>query len=202
MSQAFERIEFLIRGVTQHVQHNGQLADQSNPFVIAMKEITSKTARNKTEADFKRLEALEWEGSLYVDHERRVIVPGTTIEGAYFEAAQKKRKGPNARNGIVSPGDWPLIYDGPKSLEKLKEDMRFRFSTIVKNPATKGRVKRTRPIFRQWELRYILDFRTSMFDRKEIITMTELLGTDIGLSDDRKKMGGRFEIVEVKTEKP
>lgn len=192
----FEKIAFHVRGITQHVQHNGQLADPANRYTIAMKKLTAKRAKDRTEADFQALDDLEWEGSLYLDHESRVVVPGDVIEGAYFEAGKKLSKGPVVRNGLQSPGNWRLIYDGPTDLKKLKADPEFRLRTMVRNPSTKARLARTRPIFRKWELKYELTYRSDMLGRETIIDLTKILFTDIGLSDDRKKMGGRAEILE------
>lgn len=191
--QAFASIEFTIEGLTPHVQHNGQLADVTNQYAVQIKELTSK--KKKTEADYKQIETLEWEGSLYLDAQRRPIVPGTVIEGAYFGAGKKTREGQDVRNGIVSNGDWPLIYPGPKTLDGLRDDPDFRYRCIVVNPSTKGRTARTRPIFREWKLIYVVTYRTSLFNHDGIIVMTELLGSDVGLSDNRTKMGGRFRII-------
>jgi hypothetical protein len=191
----FEKIAYEINGLTQHVQHNGQLADPSNPFSVAMKKLTTKPAKQKTEKDFKDLEDLEWEGSLYLDAARRVIVPGTVIEGALANAAKKMRSAPTIRSGVCSQGDWPLIYDGPKAIEKLKADPNFRLRVGVVNPSTRSRVMRTRPIFRTWSLKFELLFRPDIVDRKTIDEVVKILGANVGLSDDRSKMGGRFEVV-------
>jgi hypothetical protein len=197
MKEKFARIEFHIEGLNQQVWHNAQLADPNCDYTTRIKKITAK-GKKKTETDIAELEDLEWEGGLYLDHERRVIVPGTVIEGAYFEAGKKTRDGQDVRNGICSNGDWRLSYDGPKDLAALKADPRFRLRCIVRNPATKGRLARVRPIFRQWALAYVIDYYTKIFNKQQIVDMTELLGEEIGLSDDRKKMGGRFRVVKVK----
>lgn len=193
-----KRIELTVKGLTQHVQHNGQLADQSNPYVIRMKLITSKPAKQKTAQDFKNLDDLEWEGSLYLDAEQRVIVPGTTIEGALYEAGKTQRMGPSVRNGVVSDGEWPLLHDGPKALEKLKENPAYRFRVGVKNPSTGARVMRTRPVFKNWSLTFQVLYDPEIIGRDDVIKLVQILGSKIGLSDDRKKMGGRFQVVSVR----
>jgi hypothetical protein len=194
-SNGYGQIEFLIQGATQHVQHNGQLADASNRYAIAIKELTRK--KNKTEDDFKKIEDLEWEGSLYLDHEQKVIVPGSVIEGAYFEAGKISRQGKDVRNGINSEREWRLIYKGPQTLEGLRADPNFHFKAIVRNPSTKGRLARFRPRFHIWSLRYSLKYKLSIFNRSHIIEMTRVLVDDVGLSDDRSKGGGRAIIIEI-----
>ena len=189
----FELLKFEIKGLTQHVQHNGLLADVTNPYAVAMKEITKK--KTKTADDLKRLEDLEWEGGLYLNTDRRVVVPGNLIEGAMFEAGKLTKDGQVVRNSVSSPKDWPLIYQGPKTVDGLKADPNFRLRVIVRNPSTKARVARVRPVFREWALKFELLYRPDMLSAKEIADMVTRLGSDIGLSDDRKKMGGRFEVV-------
>lgn len=186
-------VEYHIKGLTQMVMHNGQLADPANRYSIAMKEITKK--RNKTPDDFKALEDLEWEGSLYLDDELRVVVPGTSIVGAMCLAGKKSRDGERVRSAVISPGNWPLIYPGPKVLDKLKADPNYRMRSSVVVPATGNRVMRCRPVFREWSLKFRIGFRADLLSPKEIHDIIRTLGTDVGLSDDRKLMGGRFEIV-------
>jgi hypothetical protein len=193
----FKHITFTVRGLTQHVQHNAQLADPSNRYTVAMKRLTSKHASKKTEQDFKELDDLEWEGGLYLDAEQRVIVPGTVIEGALFEAGKTKRQGATVRAGIYSNGDWPLIYDGPKTLSGLKADPRFRWRVCVKNPSTAGRLMRTRPRFADWSLKFVVSYDPNIISGGDVVDLVKILGSKIGLSDDRHKMGGRFDVVKV-----
>lgn len=189
---AFDTIWFEIEGVTQHMQHNGQLADPQCRYVIEMSKITSKPAKKRTSEDIARLEDLEWEGSLYLNENGRVIVPGSVIEGAMFEAGKVYRDGQVVRNGLQSGDDWLLDYEGPKDLEALRLDPRFHSRVMVRNPSTKARVARSRPIFRRWGLTFAIQYHTGMLSREDIVKMVNTLGDQIGLSDDRKKMGGRF----------
>lgn len=188
-------LEFHINGLTPHVQHNSQLSDPMNQYTIAIRAITSKTAKKKTEDDFKRLDDLEWEGGLYLNDEKHVVVPGFVIEGAMTEAGRHFRKGKDVRGSVTSFGDWPLIYQGPKDLEKLKADPNFRLKMSVKNPSTGSRVMRTRPVFKIWELRFQIHFRPDMIDPKSLVDIVKILGSNVGLSDDRTRMGGRFEVL-------
>lgn len=47
------------------LMHNGQLADPSNEWARAIKEISGKRA--KTAADYEEMARLEWLGSLYLN---------------------------------------------------------------------------------------------------------------------------------------
>lgn len=193
--QAFNKLSFSINGLSPHVQHSAKLADPMDPITIALAELTSLSSKKKTLEIRQQIHTLEWMGGLYLNADQRVIVPGFVIEGAMYEAGKAIRKGPQVQGGLRSPGDWLLLYPGPKSLDKLKEDAEYRFTVGVKNPSTKGRLMRTRPIFRQWQLKFDLEYRPDMLSEKDVTRMVNLLGSDIGLSDDRHKMGGRFEVL-------
>lgn len=194
----FQKLGSHIRGLTQHVQHNGRLADPMDPIVIEMKKITSLHHSKKTPELMARLADLEFEGGLYLDSQGRVCVPGSTIEGAMYEAGKKKSKGPQVRSGLISQGDWPLIYKGPKSVEGLKKDPEFRSRVGIVNPSTGGRSMRVRPVFRIWELKFEMTYNPGIIGRDMVVELLKILGSQIGLSDDRTKMGGRFEVVEIK----
>jgi hypothetical protein len=191
----FERVEFHIRGLSPHLQSNGQMADPLNKFAKALKEYTSK--QKKTDADHRAIADVEWEGGLYVDEHGRPCVPGTVIEGAIWEAAKLVRQGPKVRAGVSSDENWPLIYDGPKSLDKLRADPNFRDRRMVTNKGGGGKVPRTRPRFATWELKFAVELRNDIISRDVVIHLVSLLGNRIGLSDDRRKAGGRFEILSV-----
>lgn len=190
-----EDVSFHIKGLTRHLQHNGALADPTNKFAQAMRAITSKSAKKKTDADYAALNDLEWEGGLYVNEDGRVIVPGLVLEGALWEGGKHFRMGSLVRSSITIPEDALLIYNGPKSIDALRKDPRFRCRDGVKNPSTGARLMRTRPKFDQWELKFTVKFRPDMIDRRSIIDIVKVLGTNVGLSDDRHRMGGRFELI-------
>jgi hypothetical protein len=194
----FQRIGFEIKCLNQTVPHNSQLADPTNIYAVRMREITNKPARKRTEQDWKLLNDLEWEGGLYLDEDRRVIVPGYVIEGALFEAGKTVRQGMTVRNSLYSDGDWPLEYDGPRDLEQLKASSAHRFRVSVKTPKTGNRTMRTRPIFRRWSLYFEVTFDPEMIGREDVVRLVGILGRQIGLSDDRRKMGGRFVVAAVR----
>jgi hypothetical protein len=166
----FQTIEVTIRGIVPLLMHNGQMANPLNPIVQRIKEITGK--RKKTDADYRLLADLEWMGGLYLDDKDRVVVPGHVIEGAMTKSAKKIRQGDQVKTGVVCDGNWPLDYDGPKALGKLKDDPRFRDTRGAKVNG-KSTVQRTRPIFRNWSLTFRLEYDPSIINRSDVIKILE-----------------------------
>lgn len=185
-------ISFSIRGTSPMVQHNGRLASPLDPIAKQIKAYTSK--RKKTDDDYEQVAMLEVEGGLYTNDEGRVVVPGDVIEGALFEAAKRTKNGSKLRQAVFSPGDWPLDFPGKERsiAEIIADPKHVKSSRVVVNGGT---VVRTRPVFRSWALKFEVNYLKSEFDPRTIVEITMTLGSIIGLSDDRHKGGGRFEIL-------
>lgn len=192
--QAFAEIEFKINGITGHVQHNGQAANPMNPYAKAMKVITSK--KKKTDEDHEELLKLKWQSALYVNKAGRVIIPSRVIEGAYVEAARRSKQGRDVQAALWSPAgpdDWLLEFPGNnRSIDMIMGDEEhFLVSRVGVNGKT---IMTSRPSFPRWSLTYKIRYYPNVFNEREVVEFTEVLGSLIGLSDDRAIRGGRFEI--------
>lgn len=186
----YEHLEFTITGIAPLLSHNGQLADPLNPFAIKMKEISGK--RKKTEADHMELSRLEFLGGLYLDEDGHPCIPGINIEAMLIDAAKKKRMGEAAKAGLISDGNWPIVYDGPKDPDKMWDSGKFKDRRGCKLNG-KVTVIRTRPIFRQWSLTFTVSYLPNILDKKDIVEFVNTAGQIIGLGDYLPRFG-RFEV--------
>lgn len=177
-----------ITGVCPLLLHNGQLANPMNKFAQDMKKVSGK--RDKTEADFMELSRLEWYGSLYL-HEGKLCIPGEMIEAVLIEASKKRKRGMQAKAGIICDSNYLLEYDGPKDPHELWENPAYRLVTGVK--VQKNRVMRTRPIFPEWGAKIEIKFLPSLLNENEVSDFLKLGGEIIGLGDWRPKFG-RFNV--------
>jgi len=190
---AYETMGVRIRGLVPTIMHNGQLADPMNQWARAIKEITSK--RKKTAEDLAELMRLEWYGGLYVDDRGAPCWPGENIEAMLKTAAKTEKMGKQVDKGLRCNGNWPLIYDGPKTADELWAlDPKYRFSKLVRVGQVK--VMRTRPIFSEWELKCELLWNPSKFNAKDLEGWLAIAGDEVGLSDWQRKYG-LFEVVDV-----
>lgn len=182
-----------IVGVSPLLMHNAQLANPLNQFAKAMKEITGK--RKKTDYDLERLAKLEFIGGMYVNEKGSPAIPGECIEGMLRDGAKKTKQGKDVQCGIISDGIWPLIYDGPKDVEKLWEDERFRDYRGCR--VKQSRIMRMRPKFAAWSLVFEIAFQDEVTNKATVIKWLEDAGQFVGLCDFRPKFG-RFEVESVK----
>lgn len=187
----YQRLRLRITGASPLVMHNGQLADPINPIAREMKRVSGKRA--KTEADYEQLAKLEWLGGLYLS-QGAPCLPGELIEAGLIEAARKSRRGQQAKAGMISDGLWLLDYDGPREIDALWQDQRFRLVVGVR--VQRSRIMRTRPIFRDWAATVDVDYMPDQLNRQDVLEMARGAGRLVGLGDWRPKFG-RFEVAEV-----
>jgi hypothetical protein len=187
-------LRFLIRGVSPLLLHNGQLSDPQNEWSKAMKVITGK--KKKTDKDMDELARLEFMGGLYVDDNGVPCVPGENIEAMLQAEGAKNRMKRQVQSGVISDGNWPIIYDGPKTAEGLWEKRKeFALRKSVRNQ--QNRVMRVRPIFRAWALEFDVDVIEEEINAAQIKEFMPAAGRHTGLNDWRPKFG-RFMVESVK----
>jgi hypothetical protein len=180
----YKTFSVTLQGVSPLVMHNGRLADPLSSITKAMKQISAK--RDKTDADLEELARLEWYGGLY-SQDGAPCIPGEVLEAHVLEAAKKRRKGQQVRAGLYCDGNFPLLYDGPRDPDALWADPAFRFTVPAR--VQRNRVIRTRPIFREWGVRFEVTFNDTLLNEQDIIALLHLGGEQIGLCDWRPKFG-------------
>lgn len=181
----YETVEFEIEGITPTICHNGQTADPLNKFAKAMKEISGK--RKKSDKDYEDLARLEWEAGFYLDRDMRPCWPGENLERMLVDAAKKSKEGPRAKTGIMVSGMFPIIYQGPRDVPEMWADDNFRIVKKVK--VQQSSVMRTRPIFRDWKLKFTVMFNAEIVNLSQVRQWVVTAGQIIGLSDWRPKYG-------------
>lgn len=191
----YEHLQVHIRGLVPTIMHNGQLADPLNKWSRMIKEISGK--RNKTDADHTEIARLEFHGGLYVDEKGHPCWPGQNIEKMLNSAARTRKEGKICTEAVICDGNFPLIYDGPKTVEKLWAHGGFQFRVPV--GVGQARVMRTRPLFPQWGLKFRLSFLPDVSNRHTVEEWIEIGGRRIGLSEWAPKYG-RFEVVSIESE--
>ena len=185
---AYQKLDVSIKGITPCIMHNGQLADPLCEWTRAIKAITGKHHSKVTDQDREELIRLEWYGSLYLDEKGCPCWPGENIERMVQSAARKHRQGKDVEKGLTCPGNWPLIYSGPKTANGLwKLDPKFRKTcgAVIHG----NRVMRSRPIFHDWALKFQLLWCPDYFNLEDVERWLVGAGSDIGLSEWRPKFG-------------
>lgn len=144
-----------------------------------------KWVEKKANTDYEK-EALK---KLYVDSDGRIYQPSTHIERALIEAGKKiKVKGQGKATysklfgSMVSIVEFELIHEKPEY---------EIFKCLVVIPATKGRVMRYRPMFKEWVLKFIIEADDEIA-KEAIKEALEIAGRYVGIGDWRPEKKGKY----------
>jgi hypothetical protein len=174
--------------------HNPRMVDQEFEVCREIKRLTKK--RNKTDEDLRQIARLEWYGGLYTEEdahgEQIVVQPTSKLRKCLINTARISKLGKMVERALSFASlNVPLIYEGPRVIDEIYADSRFRSRLSV--GVGNKRIMRVRPQFYPWSLRieglFIEDAGLN-FDELEHIM--ELAGLVEGIGDNRVNGYGRF----------
>lgn len=176
----------------QLLTHNRQLADPLNEFVREKAKITSK--RKKTDDDYLKISELEFLGGLYLDEEKRYIIPDKNIKSMLGDAAKSFKEGPKCKEGITILNHAILSCDG----DSLSPQKRFKKGYYRREPLKQGMsvIIRTRPLFTNWSAEFEIFYDESLIDPDMLDRWLDVGARLKGIGDGRPSFG-RFEIQEI-----
>tara|TARA_R110000823_G_scaffold229701_2_gene356620 strand:+ start:281 stop:859 length:579 start_codon:yes stop_codon:yes gene_type:complete len=178
-------------GTSPLLMHNPRMVDPEFEINRQMKVLTGK--RKKTDEDLRQIGRLEWFGGMY-EVEGVVVQPTSKLRKCLINAGRISKQGKSIERALsLSELNVPLIYEGPKELNKLFEDKRYT-SRLSVGIGSK-RVMRVRPQFSQWGLRVKgLFIEDAGLNLSEFEHIAELAGLSEGIGDNRVNGYGRFTI--------
>lgn len=183
------KITINLQGTSPLLMHNPRMVDSDFELNRQIKAITSK--RKKTDEDMRSLERLEWYGGLY-DEAGVVVQPTAKVRKCLINTGKISKMGKMVERALsFGTLNVPLVYDGPKNIDKLFEDKRYhsRLSVGVGNK----RVMRVRPSFFPWAMTVDgLFIEDAGLNRDELERLVELAGVVEGIGDNRVNGYGRF----------
>lgn len=183
------KIRITMTGTSPLVMHNVRLARPDDDFTRAIAKITAKRSK-QTDDDRGEVARLEFAGSLYVDEEGP-YVPTANIRRCLVEAAKVRRFGKAVERALIPlTMSAPLQYDGPRGVDELWKQPRFRYSTIV--AINRAKTPRMRPQFPQWGLVTEWELLTETLNIEDLIAIVHSAGLIEGLGDNRRNGFGRF----------
>lgn len=194
-------LQLKITGIRPLVMHNGLLADPTNPFVIAIKKITTKGSKKMTEADHRERDRLEWLGGLYWSDQCGLFIPSDNIERCVQEGGKKSRIGKDVQAAVfVAEPEVPILHDeiGKKAKETLFEDAEQRFTLRKGVKVQLARIIRIRPMIPTgWTANFTLEYDETIINQSNLLQSVVDAGALVGLGDWRPKFG-RFTVEVVK----
>lgn len=193
-------LKLKVTGIRPLVMHNGLLADPTNPYVIAIKRITSKGSKKMTEADHRERDRLEWMGGLYWSDALGVVVPSDNVERCVQEGAKKSRLGKDCQAAVfVTEPEIQIMHDAinGKTREEMLADEAQRFTLRKGVKVQLSRIIRIRPMIpTKWTAAFQLEYDDSIINKANLYQAIVDAGALVGLGDWRPKFG-RFTVEEL-----
>jgi len=172
------------------MMHNERLSDPDDEYTQQIKEITNKRT-NQTEQDKALVSKLEWFGGIYTNGSKTLIMPAANIIRCFRATASYTKDGKKLAGGLSPTALYfPFVHGGPQDLAKMFADRSYVDRRQVK--VGRGRVKRTRPIFPQWEIPAEFELFEDILDFSRLQRIAEDAGRSQGLCDARILGYGRF----------
>jgi hypothetical protein len=183
------RIE--LQGTSPLLMHNPRMVDKEFEITRQIAAITAK--RKKTDEDFRMIEKLEWYGGLY-DEGGTIVQPTSKVRKCLINTARISKMGKMIERALSFGAlNTPLIYDGPKDIDKVFAFGDRHFHSRLSVGVGQKRVMRVRPSFFPWALRvdglFIEDAGINLDEFKRVV---ELAGIVEGIGDNRVNGYGRF----------
>lgn len=153
---------------------------------------------NRTEVEEARMRRIQWQRSLYLSPDQKLIFPTYNISCCIVAGAKSYRLGSTTERALVMlEPEVPLRYDQDEmNLDELWESGDMVWSTVVNgNPsAAKGssKVMLTRPRLRPWSLTCTVQVDTQVLDWADFEKVVTASGRGVGIGNARKLGHGRF----------
>ncbi len=187
---AYEKFSVGIGG-DKLLMHNGRLANPADPIARAMAALPK--GKKATDADLEQLSNVEYEGGLYLNARKEVVLPGRLLEAVIAEGARASKEGKIALASTYVDLDALLAYEGgPLSVEELVASPDHRLTVGVR--VGQSKVMRTRPLFRNWSVSFVVELDTGQANPDQLQRWIVAAGQTKGIGDWRPRHG-RYEVV-------
>lgn len=182
-----------LTGTTPLLMHNAQLSDDFNPIVREMKRINAKKTK-KTDEDKIEVARLEFTGGLYFDDALGPVMPAKNLNATILNAAKITRDRPTVvRAGVIFDQlVYRLDYEGPRDIAGLWGGSASPFVSRESIAVQSSRVMRTRPVFNEWGVEFMVEFDTSELNPDSFADFVVKAGKSVGLGDWRPEKNGQY----------
>lgn len=172
-------LKLKLTGTVPLMMHSDRLANPLLSETKAHKSLTSK--RKKTDDDHLAIARSEFVSGLYFNEKIGVFIPGQNFDATFLAGAKLQKLGTAWKRGaLVMTDRAKLIYDGPKTPEKLWDDTRFIDCRGVKVGTAK--IMRYRPVFMEWAVDLEIAFNSEILDEGEVKKALSDAGALIGVA--------------------
>lgn len=185
-----------IKGRAPLLMEAPTLIDQFHPLTVAIRDITSKGTRKRTEQDEKRLRWLMWQANIYwSDSLGGPCLPAKNVEACIRDGARMNRQGKDIERALmVDPegnGEIRLAVTPQHSTrEQFYNDPAFVQIDAVKRKGSSIQI--CRPRFQDWAAEFVVAFDDAVLKIESVKVAIENAGLYQGVGGYKPRYG-RFE---------
>jgi len=174
-----KKVEVELTGVTPLLMNSPKSMIEDN----VSKQLQTKTKDYDLVKEAEKLAYKTDKGELYI--------PAEAIKGSLINASSFKKIGKYAAKSIIAGGVFIINQQIGLGTKKYELDIR----TVV---IQRARVVKSRPMIKDWKVKFELQYNENMIGNSEIIkTILIEAGQRIGLLDFRPQKNGSFGMFEV-----
>lgn len=187
-------LRLVLTGTKPLLMHSIDAANPLNPDTARLRAAVAK--RKKSEEDLRDIFQLEFLASIYHDPDLGPVIPSHNVLSCLVDAAKLTKRGRDIIRGVQIEEEFtPLEYEGPRDLGGLLA-AGDEFIDVRAVRVMSSRTMRSRPIFREWQLRPVVDLDTKVMDVDDFVSIVEVAGKMVGLGDFRQRYGRFTAVVE------
>lgn len=145
-------------------------------------------SKEKTQADISPREQAKLK--LYINDKEKLYQPETHMKGALVEAGKNQKvvgKGKATYSKIIGYA----VEINPLEIQHKKQEWNV-FSVLAVNPNTRGRNLLHRPMLKEWEIDFEVEFDEEQISAIVLKEVFDRAGKIVGLGDWRPAKKGRF----------
>lgn len=170
-----------------------------SPYIMNRPDLMDISNKSKERLAGEDILKHQFETKQYRNAAGKLYMPYTHIQGSLIEAGKKvkvKGQGKATYSKIVGYAVRVEPYEILHKKTKLE-----KFIVLAVNPNTKGRNPLCRPMLREWEVDFHIDYDEDEIPEEVLKTILDTAGKKVGVGDWRpQKKGpyGRFIVTEFK----
>jgi len=194
MQPLLEQTKIRITGTRPLLLCRGEGA---NPFDEQSRKIkTVSQKKKKTDEDHELLARLQFQSSAYYDDTIGMYMPVDNLLKCCENGAAKYKEATLVKSQLLikgfvgkelDNGAAKIVYDGPKDMDGLYADARFRSLRMGKIPGSRTSILVARPIFEQWALEFLCEY--TGITKERLMDYWTVAGRLVGIGAWRPRHG-------------
>jgi len=188
-------VKTVLKGTGSLIMNN---VESANPLSAHVKKIADLN-RQKKRKDVDKAEVTlqlnmeQWRACFYFDPKIGPYIPSKWFRACMRAGARQSREGKSIERAVyIEQFKFPLIYEGPRTINELEQLQEFSYTDMV--TVNMKKVLKMRPRFEDWSCNFSFKFDSDGVSAEVVERALRRGGTSEGIGDFRCGGYGRFTV--------